>query len=472
MQLKELKGYGDKIFHYCAQVEYAMNRMETVYENLKFEHLTEEDGDFIAKNISESERLQSVLDSLTSESVFGGLYLNADMEDKRLLDALLAECVELFNDYALDEVNIASQMCAFLDKVCEMDFADKTFGEEDISLIKDAGFYFATLAQPTYDEEKEEFLFVLDETMVDDFLKEKGFSLDGKDATQYAFDEVIKTVEERLQDMDSYTRSETSVVSVLTDFLLERKDPYQADFVGELQSLINNWNEYTIHNFSKDLSLAQQEFFKENGLKNTDGSLIKFYHGTPYGGYDSFKDGTHFSDNKDYAERYTSLSASSNCHSIQNKEKLECVYEVYIAPKKVFDTTYPECQAIFEQYVQSGCACGINPYEPKNMFADSGYPDWTEAENLMEFLLEEGYDYDFLILDEGSDGGYGEPVTWRGFSYVPFNGCEVKETSDLTPKHDGKMNSKYAPQVNRDKTFVHKEAQDKKGNQKETKVER
>ena len=56
--------------------------------------------------------------------------------------------------------------------------------------------------------------------------------------------------------------------------------------------------------------------------------------------------------------------------------------------------------------------------------------------DLQEFLEENGYDYDVLILDEGGVGGYGEEVKSRGLSYVAFSSEQVKNIDNIASTSD------------------------------------
>ena len=79
---------------------------------------------------------------------------------------------------------------------------------------------------------------------------------------------------------------------------------------------------------------------------------------------------------------------------------------------------------------------GINPYLSDAEYAKIQTIDWTEGEDLREFLIENGYDYDGLVLDEGGTGGYGDEVQSRGKSYVVFSPEQVKNIDNLKPTSD------------------------------------
>ena len=169
------------------------------------------------------------------------------------------------------------------------------------------------------------------------------------------------------------------------------------------------------------------------------------YHGTPNGDFTTFRSGSYFTPNKEYADVYQSQGASSlGYKKTANKPD---TYEVYLNIKKPFDTRNPKERRIFEEeyYGQWGMGTPL---------MDSGLPDWLDGEDLQEFLEENGYEYDGLILDEGGVGGYGDEVISRGLSYVVFNPEQVKRVDNTKPTEDPDIrfslsNSKEAPLENR-----------------------
>ena len=73
------------------------------------------------------------------------------------------------------------------------------------------------------------------------------------------------------------------------------------------------------------------------------------------------------------------------------------------------------------EYIKGGNAMGINPYLSDAEYDKITTIDWTEGEDLRDFLIDNGYDYDGLVLDEGADGGYGDAVVYRGQSYCTLS---------------------------------------------------
>ena len=174
----------------------------------------------------------------------------------------------------------------------------------------------------------------------------------------------------------------------------------------------------------RELSEGQQEYFKDSKVRDENGNLLVMYHGTPNAGFTKFRPGTYFTEHKWYADRYQNRSASSL--SYKKTADNPDTYAVYLNIKKPFDTRNPEEARIFnEEY--------LGHYGMGTPLMESGLPDWLDGGDLQEFLEENGYDYDGLILDEGSVGGYGEDVVNRGLSYVTFKPEQVKSIDNLNP---------------------------------------
>jgi hypothetical protein len=183
------------------------------------------------------------------------------------------------------------------------------------------------------------------------------------------------------------------------------------------------------------LTKEQAEYFKDSKMRDENGSLKVMYHGTPNGNFSVFKDGTYFTDNKEYADRYQNPSASSiSSGKVATAPK---TFEVYLDIKKPFDINDAEARNIYiNDYIKGGNAIGINPYLSDAEYDKIKTIDWTEGEDLRDFLIENGYDYDGLVLDEGADGGYGDEVKSRGTSYVVFSPEQVKSIDNLKPTAD------------------------------------
>ncbi len=180
----------------------------------------------------------------------------------------------------------------------------------------------------------------------------------------------------------------------------------------------------------RQLTEAQQEYFKDSKVRDKDGNLLVMYHGTPNGGLTQFRSGSYFTQNPEYATVYQSPGASSL--SVKPGASNPMNYEVYLNITKPFDTRNPKEREIFmkEYYRKYGTGAPLS---------ESGLPDWTDGMDLQEFIEDMGYDYDGLILDEGATGGYGEAVKSRGLSYVTFSSEQVKRVDNLSPTSDPDM---------------------------------
>ena len=169
------------------------------------------------------------------------------------------------------------------------------------------------------------------------------------------------------------------------------------------------------------LSQEQREFFKDSKVVDDKGRLLKVYHGTPHGEFTIFnaQNGAYFTENEAYARRYMQAHNSPTARLI----------EAYLNITKPFDTRQEAERRIFEREFYRKWGNGTP-------LSDVGLPDWTDADDLIDFINENGYDYDGLILDEGGDGGYGEAVTRRGVSYVAFSPEQIKLTTNKQPTRD------------------------------------
>lgn len=181
----------------------------------------------------------------------------------------------------------------------------------------------------------------------------------------------------------------------------------------------------------RELSKAQREYFKDSKVRDEDGNLLVMYHGTPKGDFTVFRDGSYFTQNKRYADGYQNETAGRT--DLDPK-----TYEVYLNITKPFDIRNDEeARNIYiDDYIKGGNAVGINPYMSDSEYDKIDTIDWTEGDDLKDFLIEEEYDYDGLVLNEGADGGYGEDVVYRGDSYVIFSPDQVKNVDNENPTSD------------------------------------
>ena len=172
-----------------------------------------------------------------------------------------------------------------------------------------------------------------------------------------------------------------------------------------------------------------KRWFEGSVIKNEDGTPKVMYHGTPYGGYTAFKDWQYFTDDKAYADKYQNPSASS-IRGRYDAATNPTTYEVYLSVKKPFDTRDPETRALWEEEF-------YDKYS-RTPLTEKGLPDWTDGIDLVEFIEDNDYDYDGIILDEGGVGGYGEEVKSRGVSVVVRSSEQIKSATDNIGTFDGR----------------------------------
>mgnify|MGYP006967117595 CR=1 FL=1 len=203
----------------------------------------------------------------------------------------------------------------------------------------------------------------------------------------------------------------------------------------------------------RKLSMEQQDYFKDSKVRDEEGNLKVMYHGTPNGNFTVFKDGTYFTDNKEYADRYQNPGASSiSSGKVASNPK---TFEVYLDIKKPFDLSDAEAREIYiNEYIKGGNAMGINPYLSDAEYAKINTIDWTEGEDLRDFLIDNEYDYDGLVLDEGADGGYGDEVKSRGKSYVVFSPEQVKNVDNAKPTADPDVRFSMSKSVEETKDLI------------------
>ena len=160
----------------------------------------------------------------------------------------------------------------------------------------------------------------------------------------------------------------------------------------------------------------------------SSGYNMKMYHGTWQGGFNTFNEATHFSPEKEYAERYQSPSASSMGTSRRTVTKQQ-TYEVYMKMERPFDTRVKRCRDLYANEFY-----GVYGRTP---LSESGIPDWTDGVDMYEWISEKHPEFDGLILDEGGEPE-GNSVRSRPCSYVPMSPNQVKSANPVTYDDSGK----------------------------------
>ena len=196
-------------------------------------------------------------------------------------------------------------------------------------------------------------------------------------------------------------------------------------------------------NTGRTLTEYTVEKTKNSKVRDEKGNLMLMYHGSPDGTYEQLKAGSYFTPNKEYAERYKQTSASS-LGTRGKTENNPRVYEAYLNIEKPFDLSNEEARRIYiEEYIKGGNAIGINPYLSDAEYDKIDNIDWTEVEDLKDFLIENEYDFDGIIANEGGDLDVDGNVSYRGNSYIPFSEEQIIKANDNNTKYslskDGKM---------------------------------
>lgn len=167
----------------------------------------------------------------------------------------------------------------------------------------------------------------------------------------------------------------------------------------------------------RELSDGQKKYFADSVVRDEDGNLLVMYHGTPKGGFTQFRDWSYMTANRPYAKRYA-----------DHNSKNAAVYETYVNMTRPFDTRIPEIREIWENEFYGNYS--------RTPLQDTGLPDWTDGYDLAEFIEDNGYDYDGILLDEGADLGTNGEVVERGISYVVRSSEQIKRTDNLNPTSD------------------------------------
>lgn len=159
------------------------------------------------------------------------------------------------------------------------------------------------------------------------------------------------------------------------------------------------------------------------------------YHGTSEIIRGDWKFPLYLSFNKEYADTYQRLGASS-----LGKIKLgggEKTYTFKKAPKeRILDTRNPKHLSLLEKYFNEESVSGA--FYP----SDRGLPDWTEAEGIAEFVEKNNLPFDALLIDEGGiPDPYSGGVIDRGIGYVALNrnGILQPEVDPLMAKKEAQL---------------------------------
>lgn len=169
---------------------------------------------------------------------------------------------------------------------------------------------------------------------------------------------------------------------------------------------------------------SAEEFVKAQGEP--------LYHGTTEKIQGDFKYPLYTTPKKDYAQVFAdSTAASSISKSGKKLSDAPMVHEFAVNPKaRVLDITNPAHRKLLEEQYFGKYSMSYDPVVGKN-----GHIDWTEGENLAEWIEETKQPFDAIRLDEGGGGidpSSGLPVIDKGVSYLALNKNALKSKSQLT----------------------------------------
>ena len=234
-------------------------------------------------------------------------------------------------------------------------------------------------------------------------------------------------VDKKIADAVQKERNGGYGVYYINKNALSLLEPSQSQVLGTLghEGVIHSIREapeFVNSKFMEQTDTVQfRKWFEGSKIVNEDGTAKVMYHGTPYGGFTVFKGWQYFTDNKEYADKYHNPSASS-IRGRYNPATNPQTYEVYLSVKKPFDTRDPKIRKIWRDEFHGNYS--------GTPLSERGLPDWTDGIDLIDFIEENDYDYDAIILDEGGVGGYGDEVQDRGISVVVRHANQVKSATD------------------------------------------
>ena len=156
---------------------------------------------------------------------------------------------------------------------------------------------------------------------------------------------------------------------------------------------------------------AFKDWFKGSKIVNEDGSPMVVYRGASFDplsqepGMGVIKPQRFFSPSEDYAKRY-GLWTRAYFLNIQHP----------------FDVRNKKDAAVLREFLPKGYQFHVGP---------TGALDWAELSAFdLDELIESHPEYDGMVFDEGGDPDGNGGVTYRGVSYMPFNGgTQVKSAT-------------------------------------------
>ena len=153
------------------------------------------------------------------------------------------------------------------------------------------------------------------------------------------------------------------------------------------------------------------------------GYTRRMWHGAKNGKtFTTFKGWSYFTEDRTYAEKYS------------NRDP-ENLYGVYAKVERPFDTRIdPDAREEFETARQE---YGMS------MLNNSGLPDWTDGYDIVDYIEENGLNYDAVVLDEGvqynPDAKTYDDRYRRVESYVIRDSAQIKSADPVTYDDEGNV---------------------------------
>ncbi len=191
----------------------------------------------------------------------------------------------------------------------------------------------------------------------------------------------------------------------------------------------------------RELSEAQQAYFRDSAVRDEDGRLMVMYHGTnvdkqfavfdTYGGkFGLFGNGSYFTDNRSVAESYTK----------KEKGTTPRVYETYLNIQNPLDMDAPfdlsawdVTDAELKDYLRSAKTNEEMFRQLKEYCADNEMRQWEAEEFIRDFIQYTG-GYDGITHIGG--GRYGAKDGPQHQVYIAFEAEQIKNVTNQNPTRD------------------------------------
>ena len=122
---------------------------------------------------------------------------------------------------------------------------------------------------------------------------------------------------------------------------------------------------------AKTHSKAFKQWFKDSKALDENGQPKVYFHGTPRGGFNEFKEESYFSPTKKWADIYQSPTASSTGKSGRNTEENRMTYSTFLSIKKPFDTRNKAEKDLFnKEFYKYVLNCHIIEHQRVRMIRD------------------------------------------------------------------------------------------------------